>query len=1280
MMRLVASSNRHSLRWSSCGGSLALLLIGSLLATAQTVAPPGFRPYPVINISVDDAATRVRSLLAEAGNTSEVLVDRAQGRVLVQGPPATQQLAAQILQTIDRPHANPAPAGATPERVVRGYRVPAGELEQIATELRNEYPRSSGVRVATDPRTNQLVIVAEAAVQQRVTRLLQSAGKLIAMSQSPENQASPPNNRNSAAPATNHQLQHISWQDLEQRLKQIASNRLTFSTDSNGALATFSQQTAAGPQPVLQVNRSRNQITFFGPAPLARSWRRAVEALDQPSAAGDRSATQVVPIRKADPNRVRLAMASLRSSGDDGTATTVSAPPAWGGRLVSRIFQDTSQPGDAAAQPAPAATAAIPADLGGLIGSVQIEYIEGLDVIILRGRPEDVARVQRIIEDIEKFSIETQPIVEVYHLKHVDGGVLATLIEEIYDEILSSRQGPVAIRALVDPNALLLIGREESVAAVRKLVDELDKPAPPASQFQVFRLKHVAAVDAQQTIRDFFVSRPGPEAEPRVGTGIQVRVLADYRSNSLIVQASPRDLAEVKRLIDSIDINKTDNLAEVRVFRLRNALAEDLAEVIQTAITGPSEVGQAAGQIQSTLPSATLQFIDQEGGELLRSGILSDAQVTADPNINALVVRAPADSMKLFEALIGQLDQLPNAEAKIKVFTVLNGDATSLAGMLQQLFGQQVTVGQGNAQFALGGFGGFGAQQLQAGTAGGETSLVPLRFAVDIRTNSIIASASDADLLVIEAILARLDEGDVATRRLKVVRLKNAIAASVANSITNFLTSQRTLIQQQLLFNQAISPFEQIEREVIVVPEEITNSLIVSATPRYFDEILKVIKDLDYRAKMVMVQVIIAEIELSDEFEFGIELGLQDSLLFDRGIVLDSMGAIPPNAMSTPGFNFNNITQPLPNVNSIGRSVVASQGLTNFGVGRSNGGLVLSAASESVNILVRALQEQGQAQVLARPQIMALNNQPAFVQLGQNVARITGSAITQGIVQNQIEDVQTGLLLTLLPLINDDGVVVMSIAAERSRLGSDAEGTVVAFDQNGQPIRSPPIDLTTAESVISAKSGQTVIMAGLITSDKMLTLRRVPWLADLPVVGRLFEFEDSLDRRTELLIIMTPHIIESDEDYEWVKAMESERMSWCLADIVNLHGDVGLQGNNPLFCCDNLPVIYPHTNPIGIETAPVPIEEYPPPVVDFSDSGEPRYDENGVVRSGWQRPLPNQAGGPPPAPPQWANPIYETTVTYGPPPAGSPEAKGAARLRRLVVDEGEVRRLPDTQP
>lgn len=1254
-----------------------LLWIGA--ATALIAAHPvsvqaqSFQAYPISNIRAEDAAARLRTML-DGTDGAEVLADPSGARLLVRGPQGTQELASQLLQTIDRP-VRVAQAAARPAApIVRGYDVGGGDLESIAAQLRRDFATESGIRIATDARTRQVIVVAPPAVQDRVAQRFRSAAPAPAA----VNNTPIPNSTPGTPP---HTLKNITWQELESRVRQIAGGRMRVVPDGGNQTLSLSIPTENGFQTVMQINQGTGQVAFYGDRPDI--WSRAVKVLDQ-AAPEDNSQTQVVSLQNADPTDIQDAVDALSARSDD-SGSAMRTPPKWGGRLVSRIFQDVSQPGGApggggaqGGQQAPAG-----AESGGLIGSVQIEYLEGLDVIIIRGRPGDVERVQSIIDEIEQLSAETQPVVEVYLLDHVNGVVLATLINELYEEIFSARQGQVSIRAVVNPNAVLLIGREESVAVIKDLISKLDQPAHPASQFQIFRLKHVSAVDAEQTVREFFVDRPGEGTEPRAGIGVQVQVLADYRSNALIVQAAPRDLQEVKRLVESIDVNDTGNLAELRVFRLRNALAEDLATVLQTAIVGRIDSaagGQGGGaggttQVQSSLPSATLQFIDGEGGRLLRSGILADAQVTADPNINALVVRAPADSMELFEALIKELDQLPNAEARIKVFTIANGDATSLAAMMQQLFGQQVTIGQGNAQFA---FGALGQTPQLANATASDTSLVPLRFAVDVRTNSIIASASDADLRVVEAILIRLDEGDVATRRLQVVRLKNAPAESVANSITSFLTSQRTLIQQQLLFNQAISPFEQIEREVIVVPELVTNSLIVSATPRYFDEIIQVIKDLDFRPKMVMVQVLIAEIVLSDEFEFGVELGLQDSLLFDRGIALD-MGAIPPNAAGNPGFNFNNITQPLPNLNSLGRDVLASQGLTNFGVGRTNGGLVLSAASESVNVLIRALQEQGQAQVLARPQVMTLNNQTAFVQVGQNVARINGSTLSQGILQNQIDDVQTGLLLSLTPLINDDGVVVMSISSERSRLGADADGTVVAFDQNGQAIRSPPIDLTTAQTVVSAKSGQTVVFAGLITSDKMMTLRRVPWLADIPVLGRLFEYEVSQDRRSELLIIMTPHIIESDEDYEWVKAMESERMSWCLADIVNLHGDVGLQANNPLFCCDNLPVIYPHGNPMGFETQPVPIEGMEP-AMEFSGNATEAPVVTGAAHD------PQAVGGNRTTfnvPRLIGNPGYQPTVTYGPVPPGSavppygqmgqgPQPQGdpnrtAERVQRLPV-------------
>ena len=96
-------------------------------------------------------------------------------------------------------------------------------------------------------------------------------------------------------------------------------------------------------------------------------------------------------------------------------------------------------------------------------------------------------------------------------------------------------------------------------------------------------------------------------------------------------------------------------------------------------------------------------------------------------------------------------------------------------------------------------------------------------------------------------------------------------------------------------------------------------------------------------------------------------------------------------------------------------------------------------------------------------------------------------------------------------------------------------------------------------TTISATSGQTVVLSGLLTKRTFDIHRRVPLLADVPLIGDLFRYDAVQDSRTELLIIMTPRILRSDLDMEMLKQVESSRMSWVLSDVIDLHGPAGLR-------------------------------------------------------------------------------------------------------------------------
>lgn len=452
-------------------------------------------------------------------------------------------------------------------------------------------------------------------------------------------------------------------------------------------------------------------------------------------------------------------------------------------------------------------------------------------------------------------------------------------------------------------------------------------------------------------------------------------------------------------------------------------------------------------------------------------------------------------------------------------------------------------------------------------------------------------------------------------RKMTVYRLKNSPAANVATSITAFLQSQSDLATQA---NQGlVGNFEQFEREVIVVAEANSNSLLISATPRYYDSILEVVEKIDMDQQQVVIQALLVEVELTNNDEFGVELGLQDSLLFDRSGTA-TVGSVANTLV--PGYLFNN--QPSGNTTSglANSDRVGGQGLSNFSLGRTNselgfGGLVLSAGSESVSVLLRALSANRKVEILSRPQIRTLDNQLGRINVGRNVPVVNGftsnGALGQ-IVPTVIRD-DSGIILEVTPRITPDGRIVMQIGAERSDYDLE-NGVVLATGGVGGDIQAPVKNISRAVSTIAVADEQTIVLGGLIQKTETTLERKVPWLGDVPVLGHAFRFNAHSSRRTELLIFLTPRIIKNSEMNEMLKQIEAERLHYTECEAEALHG--------PLFAApappteNAIPPVYPQggmwSNP-NQNTTPLPPSPMPngtnpnvspaPPMSDESSEG-----------------------------------------------------------------------------
>lgn len=990
-------------------------------------------------------------------------------------------------------------------------------------------------------------------------------------------------------------------------LLQLLGQRLQVPSDPN---QPWVLNTTAGPLHI-GLDLGREDILLDGPSSLVDQFSRLLNAIIeryQPpvNINGAERNQRVVLLRRSVHADVRRLLQT--------SATAMSQQQQWQRERLAALDPNHQVilKLAGAQQPPPVPPAAAPVDQTQLdspnnpgnpalpqLEGVDIELLPDLDAIILKGREQDLEQLAEIIQQLEQLSRETQPAMEIIHLRFTNSGQLAELIEDTEENLLGNRQGRAQVTPLGTPNALLIVGWGDAVAALKELITKLDRPVDPDTQFRVFPLKYASASALQTTITNFFAGRPG--------LGPTVESTVDARTNSIIVHAAPRDMLEVAKLIERLDTPSGRSVQRTRVIEIRNSLASDVADTLRDAIAAtPSSTRNSAME---------LVLADPEQQRVLTSGSLEDVQITVDPRKNTLIISALAENFPVIEALIEQLDA-PGMVAKIKIFPIRNSDAASLVQTLRSLLPSQAGTDP--------------ISSAQLSSAPGESSLAPLRFTVDVRSNSIIATGSDGDLKIVDALITRLDEADSMQRKNTVYQLKNSPAVDVALAINEFLRNTR---QVENATPGTVNPYEQLEKEVVVVPEPVSNKLIVSATERYFADIQQIIERLDAQPPQVMIQALIAEIALDDAEEFGIELGIQDSVLFDRSLLGDLLTVTNSTQTSTPagiltateesivaatnnpGFDFNS-TLPLGNSGSAralqGAGNVGGQGISNFAVGRGNaelgfGGLVLSASSQNVNVLLRALEESRRLEVLSRPQVLTLDNQPAFIQVGQRVPRITGSSINQVGQQNTVDLENVGLILGVTPRISPEGNVTMEIDAEKSSIGPESEGIPVSVSADGTIIRSPRVDVTSAQTTVSAADGETIILGGLITNNRREVHRRVPYLSDIPIIKHLFRFDSFANRRTELIIILTPHIVRSPEDIQRLKEIEMARMSWCAADIFEMHGEVFTTPENSLLFNEDqgVEVIYPHVDPRGtqvqqsMERSPAPgmPSTLPPPTV-----------------------------------------------------------------------------------
>ncbi|MDR0327453.1 MAG: hypothetical protein LBI05_04060 [Planctomycetaceae bacterium] len=935
---------------------------------------------------------------------------------------------------------------------------------------------------------------------------------------------------------------------LGQSLRQICLQRFTVESQNQYVITT--EKKGVRRQCSLRVEPSSNQIQFSGDKQLCDQVFLLLTAIDQPTLAGkgrqivtyqphvlpevltqalescrtpapkpfgDTAVRRINPNPRPIPNPILQADYQIQGDGmfNGGTDSATPLPGMQGGVIPPELMP----PG-------------IPPAIG-LTDEFKYQLIPELDVIVIDADGPRLERFTDMIRQIEEISKLRQPKVEMVYLKHINNVTLGNLFNEnnslIIQAVFGTVPGRVQFIPMVTPNAMLLIGWGDAMDTAKEFLATFDKPhATEGSRFQIFKLKHISVAHAQTTLQGA-PPRVGPfptNIPPRSGLWERIDMYSDTRTNTLIVYAAPNDLEEFTRILEMIDVADSSNTLQMKTRQLKNTLASDLEPTLTSAMRSGTSDGR--------VPNFELLIQSEQGQQIIKSGILSDAAITTDVRNNTLIIKAPESCMPFIDELISALD-VSAPEAEIKVFDIEFANAKSLVAMLRQLIPSNIE--------------GTPGPRLPA-SAGEEEALIPIRLASDDRTNSIVAAGSKKDLEIVEALVNRLDQENFQARKLIVYPLKNmkaiayetddngrAIAGEVggvAATVNKYITDRLTI---QKASPDVISPYEQLESAVIVIPDAQTNSLIISATDRYLEEILKLVEEIDKSPPQVVIQVLIAEVTLSENKEWAAELGFQDPLLFLRG-------------KSGPGLNFNNLDRPLGS-DPVNTGTVGTQLLSNFGAGRgTGGGMVFSASSEYLNVMLQALHEKRRLEVLSKPQITAMNNQRAVVSVGQRVPMFYGLKESgyNNASQPDVKYEEVELQLLVTPSISPEGTIVMTVIIKKDKIGA---AMTIAKESYST------IDTANIATMISAANDETVVLGGLITKDENKIRRKVPLLGDIPFLGKLWRQESTKTERKELLVILTPRIVKSPDDMAQIKQMETARMSWCLSNVVDIYNDIG---------------------------------------------------------------------------------------------------------------------------
>ena len=525
----------------------------------------------------------------------------------------------------------------------------------------------------------------------------------------------------------------------------------------------------------------------------------------------------------------------------------------------------------------------------------------------------------------------------------------------------------------------------------------------------------------------------------------------------------------------------------------------------KNARSAPVDVISGTSSISDEYVTQVIRLQNVSAAKLipvLRPLVPQQAHMAAYAPSNAIIISDVRANINRISQIIDRMDQ--SAVRETEVVKLRYGVASDVVEMLKTL--EKSRAGEG-------------------ADANEEPGLV-----ADKRSNSVIITADEVSTERIKTLINYLDTPLEQSGNVRVMYLEYADATEVATVLTRVMQNLARLDEANGKSRSANASKSTIEAD------EGTNSLIITADSDEMAALESVIARLDIRRAQVLVEAIIVEMEIVE----GRELGLQWLFANDSGV----FGSNVSTSQAQQGRNAAIAQAILPEdtasteigVRDLAGALSQIPGTT-FGWGVVDENLTMTT-------ILNALESQGNANILSTPSLLTLDNEEAFITVGQQVPFVTGSYTNTGAangVANPFQTIQrenVGVSLQVTPQINEGDSVVMDIVQEVSSISQQvlSASDVITNERK-------------IETKVLAKDGDIVVLGGLVKDDIQDSQQGVPILSGIPILGRLFRSDVVSVTKSNLLVFIRSTIIRDDEDlagataekYRYIRDQQRQR-------------------------------------------------------------------------------------------------------------------------------------------